>query len=140
MRWNKVVIGAVLGGLLGFSGQFGADFFCWDTPDDRKTPYRFSLMVPLTGTCPTLDGRRSGRVKHGKYSIKPIFCTGSSTKERWLAAQLLSSPSFALPQRLHLIENISPLPSTHPQVKLASQRTQSPSRKINRVHPNAWTN
>jgi hypothetical protein len=29
MRWKRVVIVAVIGGLLGFGGQLVADFFCW---------------------------------------------------------------------------------------------------------------
>ena len=29
MRWQKIIIGALLGGLLGFIGQLGADFFWW---------------------------------------------------------------------------------------------------------------
>jgi hypothetical protein len=32
VRWKNIVIGSVLGGLLGFGGQFAVDFFCW-VPD-----------------------------------------------------------------------------------------------------------
>jgi hypothetical protein len=34
VRWKRVVIGAVLGGLLGFGGQFVADFFGWGFIDN----------------------------------------------------------------------------------------------------------
>jgi hypothetical protein len=39
MRWKRVAIGAVLGGLLGLGGQLVADYFLWITPI-RKTPHQ----------------------------------------------------------------------------------------------------
>ena len=41
MRWKRVVIGAALGGLLGFGGQFVADFFLWDNSEP-------SIQQPIT--------------------------------------------------------------------------------------------
>src|ERR1700722_18115736 len=37
MRWKRVVIGAVLGGLLGFGGQFVIDFFWWTPQKGEAT-------------------------------------------------------------------------------------------------------
>jgi hypothetical protein len=39
MRGKRIITCAVLGGLLGFGGQFVADFFCWNSPNDDETMY-----------------------------------------------------------------------------------------------------
>jgi hypothetical protein len=39
VRWKRVLIGAVLGGVLGFAGQLVLDFFCW-APSGSETVWR----------------------------------------------------------------------------------------------------
>jgi hypothetical protein len=41
VRWKRVIIGAVLGGLLGFGGQLLKDYFYWVAIVDAKTPYQY---------------------------------------------------------------------------------------------------
>jgi hypothetical protein len=39
MRWRKILIGSVLGGLLGFCGFFVVDFFCWKSNGETMAFY-----------------------------------------------------------------------------------------------------
>jgi hypothetical protein len=44
VRWKKIVIGALLGGLLGFEGQFFSDYSSWRIP----SAYTVHLLVQLS--------------------------------------------------------------------------------------------
>jgi len=56
MHWRKIIIGAVLGGLLGFIGQLSADFFWWPSPIDESNRTCYEYVF-----CGTPDDERVGR-------------------------------------------------------------------------------
>jgi hypothetical protein len=49
VRWKKVVIGAVLGGLLGFGGQFVVDFFYFDCEDPPSRDRILTMYQTASG-------------------------------------------------------------------------------------------
>ena len=105
MRWKRVVAGAVLGGLLGFGGQFVADFFCWDTPDDRKTPYRIFFDGTLDGYLPhygrTLERQSQARqIFYQVYILYWLVRRGEiASRTTLIVAFLCVSAALALEQQ-----------------------------------------
>jgi hypothetical protein len=106
MRWKKVVIGAVLGGLLGFGGQMCVDFFCWKGPYNSETPCEVicspDLHLRMATHWPVstkLEPYRNWLICEGEFIWWLLHRGEVVSKSSTIAAFLGASAAFAVEQR-----------------------------------------